>query len=267
MLLLVFPTLILLTLFFFLGITPDQVVKNYRGEVVYNAENEIHFPHLSVGDTLKFAALARTPENRLPGVSRDQHATHTRDVVMTMFGLLHTMNTRVGNDFIRGVSGGERKRVSIAEVVLAGAAIQTWDNATRGLDSATALSFVKSLKIDADLGGASILFHSTRHRKMLTIFDKVTVLYLGRQIYFGPTNEAKKYFEDMGYICIDRQTTGDFLTSLTSPSERVIKPGFENIVPRTLTSLRSTGTRALNIRSLLRKLTNGIMNIPLVVLA
>jgi ATP-binding cassette subfamily G (WHITE) protein 2 (PDR) len=51
----------------------------------------------------------------MPGISREQFATHMRDVVMAMFGLNHTINTRVGNDFIRGVSGGERKRVSIAE--------------------------------------------------------------------------------------------------------------------------------------------------------
>lgn len=55
------------------------------------------------------------PRNRLPGVTREQYATHMRDVIMAVFGLNHTLNTKVGNDFIRGVSGGERKRVSIAE--------------------------------------------------------------------------------------------------------------------------------------------------------
>lgn len=61
----------------------------------------------------------------------------------------------------------------------------------------------------------------------------MTVLYEGRQIYFGRTNEAKKFFTDMGFDCPERQTTADFLTSLTSPAERVVKPGFENVVPRT----------------------------------
>jgi hypothetical protein len=55
------------------------------------------------------------PRNRIPGVTRDRYAEHMRDVIMTIFGLSHTLNTKVGNDFIRGVSGGERKRVSIAE--------------------------------------------------------------------------------------------------------------------------------------------------------
>lgn len=67
----------------------------------------------------------------------------------------------------------------------------------------------------------------------IQVFDKVTVLYEGRQIYFGRTNEAKKFFTDMGFDCPERQTTADFLTSLTSPSERTVKKGYEGKVPRT----------------------------------
>ncbi|VVT57142.1 uncharacterized protein SAPINGB_P005555 [Magnusiomyces paraingens] len=216
------------------GITPVEIINHYRGEVIYNAETEIHFPMLTVGDTLKFSALARTPQNRLPGVTRDQHATHVRDVVMASFGLLHTMNTIVGNDFIHGVSGGERKRVSIAEVVLAGASLQCWDNSTRGLDSATALEFVKNLKINSDISGASILVSIYQaSQDAYDLFDKVTVLYKGRQIYFGSTTKAKEFFEKMGYYCPPRQTSGDFLTSLTSPAERIVKPGYEGKVPST----------------------------------
>jgi ATP-binding cassette subfamily G (WHITE) protein 2 (PDR) len=54
---------------------------------------------------------------------------------MSVFGLSHTYNTKVGSDFVRGVSGGERKRVSIAEMALTGSPLGCWDNSTRGLDS------------------------------------------------------------------------------------------------------------------------------------
>lgn len=64
-------------------------------------------------------------------------------------------------------------------------------------------------------------------------FDKVIVLYEGRQIYFGRTTDAKRYFIDMGFECPHRQTDADFLTSMTSAQERVIRSGFENAVPRT----------------------------------
>ncbi len=59
------------------------------------------------------------------------------------------------------------------------------------------------------------------------------VLYEGRQIYFGHTQNAKAYFTAMGFQCPDRQTTADFLTSLTSPLERIVRPGFEHVVPQT----------------------------------
>jgi ATP-binding cassette subfamily G (WHITE) protein 2 (PDR) len=61
----------------------------------------------------------------------------------------------------------------------------------------------------------------------------VTVLYEGRQIFFGRTCDARSYFERLGFECPASQTTPDFLTSMTSPSERRIKPGHENTTPRT----------------------------------
>lgn len=65
------------------------------------------------------------------------------------------------------------------------------------------------------------------------IFDKVLVLYEGYQIYFGLTTDAQAYFEALGFQCPNRQTTADFLTSMTSPQERVVRRGWENKVPRT----------------------------------
>jgi ATP-binding cassette subfamily G (WHITE) protein 2 (PDR) len=87
-----------------------------------------HFPHLTVGQTLEFAASARTPSRRMKGMSRVEFSKHVTEVVMAVFDLSHAHNTKVGDDFVRGVSGGERKRVSIAEMVVAGVALAAWDN-------------------------------------------------------------------------------------------------------------------------------------------
>ncbi|KAF8875682.1 ABC-2 type transporter-domain-containing protein [Mucidula mucida] len=216
------------------GIPLETMHKDFRGEVIYNAETDVHFPNLTVGQTLTFAARARTPRTRLPGVTRDMFADHMRDVVMAVFGLSHTVNTKVGNDFVRGVSGGERKRVSIAEAALSGSPLQCWDNSTRGLDSATALEFVKTIRMSTNyMSSAAVVAIYQASQDIYDIFDKAVLLYEGRQIYFGPVNEAKKFFVDMGFDCPPRQTTADFLTSLTSPAERQIRPGFEAKVPRT----------------------------------
>jgi ABC-type multidrug transport system ATPase subunit len=106
----------------------EKMHNEFRGETIYNAETETHFPNLTVGQTLTFAAKARVPRNRIQGVTRQVHAEHLRDVVMALFGLSHTFNTKVGNDYIRGASGGERKRVSIAEAFLSNCLLQCWDN-------------------------------------------------------------------------------------------------------------------------------------------
>jgi hypothetical protein len=65
------------------------------------------------------------------------------------------------------------------------------------------------------------------------LFDKVLLLYEGRQIYFGRVGDAKSYFENLGYECPESQTVADYLTSMTSPRERTPRQGFENRVPRT----------------------------------
>ena len=140
---------------FVLGISRDTMQSQFRGELIYQAETDVHFPRLTVGQTLLLAAQARTPQNRIPGVSRLRYAEHLRDVVIAAFGLSHTIDSQVGNDFIRGVSGGERKRVSIAEVILTQASVQCWDNSTRGLDSAAALQFVRTLRLASNLSGAT----------------------------------------------------------------------------------------------------------------
>ena len=99
------------------GVPVDTMKRTYRGSVVYNAETETHFPYLTVGQTLQFAAKTRTPAQRPNGISRGEYSAKMTEVLGATFGLKHTFNTKVGNDFIRGVSGGERKRVSIAEMV------------------------------------------------------------------------------------------------------------------------------------------------------
>ncbi|WRT64451.1 uncharacterized protein IL334_001383 [Kwoniella shivajii] len=216
------------------GITPKQMHGRFRGEAIYTAEVDVHFPGMTVGETLQFAAEARAPRSPPGGLSRIQWATHYRDVIMSVFGITHTINTKVGNDFIRGVSGGERKRVTISEAALAGAPLQCWDNSTRGLDSANAIEFCKTLRMQAEyLGTTAVVAIYQSPQSAYDLFDKVSVLYEGEQIYFGKIHEAKPFFEDMGFECPAQQTTPDFLTSLTSPSERKARPGFENRVPNT----------------------------------
>ena len=99
------------------GTDAKTMKKDFRGEVIYNPEDDLHYATLSVKRTLMFALQTRTPgkESRLEGESRADYMKEFLRVVTKLFWIEHTLGTKVGDQFVRGVSGGEKKRVSIAE--------------------------------------------------------------------------------------------------------------------------------------------------------
>ncbi|TIC28832.1 ABC multidrug transporter [Wallemia mellicola] len=216
------------------GLSSEEVKKKYRGEVVINTEEDIHFPTLTVAQTLAFAIREKVPRIRPPGMKRSEFVNYILEALLKIFGIEHTANTIVGNDVVRGVSGGERKRVSIAETLISRASVMCWDNSTRGLDASTAVDYVRSLRIITDItGGTSIATLYQAGEGIYELFDKVCVIDEGRCIFYGPANEACAYFESIGFYKPPRQTSADFLTGITDIHERTIKEGWESLAPRT----------------------------------
>lgn len=241
----------------FKGIGFEEMIKHHRGDVAYNKEVDIHFPHLTVGQTLSFAAYARAPHQRVKDMSRNEYVETLTQVVMSIFGLSHTFNTKVGSEFVRGISGGERKRVSIAEMFLSRCRIGAWDNSTRGLDAASALKFVRALRLAADMGQSCHAVAAYQASQgMYDLFDKVVVLYEGYQIYYGPREQAVSYFQNMGWARPDRQVSCDFLTAITNPAERKAFPGMENKVPRTAKEFAEYWKRSPEYQNLREQITN-----------
>ncbi|KAK9477636.1 ABC-2 type transporter-domain-containing protein [Lipomyces japonicus] len=215
------------------GLDQKTVMRYFNGDIIYNAELDVHFPTLTVDQTLSFAVKIRAPRTRVDNITRQKYITSVRDVIATVFGLRHAYNTKVGNDYVRGVSGGERKRVSLAEVMAARPVMVSWDNATRGLDSSTALEYAQTIRTSTSLlqnVALVTIYQAGEH--IYKLFDKVTVIYAGRQVYFGPIDKAKQYFVNMGWECPARQTTSEFLTAVTDAGGRTPRSGYENKVPR-----------------------------------
>ena len=107
--------------------TPEQIEKHHRGDVQYCPEDDVHFPTLTVEETLSFAAKTRTPRYRVDDKSREEFNRTIIDVITTVFGLRHVRGTLVGDAAIRGVSGGEKKRVSIGEALATRSLLNSWD--------------------------------------------------------------------------------------------------------------------------------------------
>lgn len=135
---------------------------------------------------------------------------------------------------VRGISGGERKRVSIAETLATKSTVVCWDNSTRGLDASTALDYAKSLRIMTDVSNRTTLVTLYQAGEQIyELMDKVMVIDEGRMLFQGRANEAKQYFIDLGLHCPPRETTADFLTSVTDPAQREVRAGYEASAPKT----------------------------------
>ena len=208
---------------FYIGNSLAHVQTHSRGDYVYLPESDVHFHHLTVAQTLQFASRARS----------SVESKSTEGIIGSLY-LAHTLNTKIGNHSIKGISGGERKRASIAEVLVGASRLQCWDNSTRGLDSANALRFVQTLRSSARENGTlavATLYQASED--IYNCFGQVILLYEGRQIFYGSINNAKACFTDLGFLCPKRSTTADFLCSLTDPEQRLMDQSRKDEVPRT----------------------------------
>ncbi|RYP20565.1 hypothetical protein DL765_002722 [Monosporascus sp. GIB2] len=211
------------------------MAKDFRGEIIYNPEDDLHYATLTVRYTLGVALQTRTPgkESRMEGESRKDYVKEFLRVATKLLWIEHTLDTKVGNEYIRGVSGGERKRVSIAEALITRASVQGWDNSSKGLDASTAVEYVQSLRALTNMAHISTAVSLCQAGESLyNIVDKVLLIDNGKCLYYGTADRAKQYFLDLGLECPDRWTTADFLTSVTDPFERSVKPGWKNRIPR-----------------------------------
>ncbi|KAJ5548200.1 CDR ABC transporter [Penicillium frequentans] len=218
------------------GTDSGAMAKNYRSEVSYNPEDDLHYATLTVRETLLFALKTRTPdkESRISGESRKDYQQTFLSAIAKLFWIEHAMGTKVGNELIRGISGGEKKRVSIGEAMVTKASTQCWDNSTRGLDASTALEYVQSLRSLTNTAQVSTLVALYQaSENLFNLFDKVILIEDGKCAFFGSSDDAKSYFENLGFECPPRWTTPDFLTSVSDPHARRVKTGWENRIPRT----------------------------------
>ncbi|KAG5983903.1 hypothetical protein E4U55_006815 [Claviceps digitariae] len=224
----------------FYGSLKSDEAKSYRGQIVLNTEEEVFFPALTVGQTMDFATRLKQASHLPTGVTDpEEFRRQTKDFLLRSMGIEHTVDTKVGNAFIRGVSGGERKRLSIIECLATRGSVFCWDNSTRGLDASNALEYTKAIRAMTDvLGLASIVTLYQAGNGIYNLFDKVLVLDQGMQIYYGPMSQARPFMEQLGFICDEGANVADFLTGVTVPTERKVCKEKQFTFPRDAASIR-----------------------------
>ncbi|KIJ53388.1 hypothetical protein M422DRAFT_43055 [Sphaerobolus stellatus SS14] len=206
---------------------------HHRGELGYIPEEDVHLPTLTT-----VGISARSPENGMQGLLQERTVNGYVKAVSDVLGISHAFNTPIGNAMICGISGGEKKRVSIAEMLGANVKLGCWDNlsysATRGLDSSTALQFVHTLRTATNISKVTTIAALYQISDAIyELFDKAALLPEGHLIYFGPVTMARKYFINMGYQPAYCQTTSDFLVGVTDPLCRSFREGHPDFVSRT----------------------------------
>ncbi|KAK9319399.1 P-loop containing nucleoside triphosphate hydrolase protein [Lipomyces orientalis] len=215
------------------GSMPAKEASQYRGQIVMNTEEELFFPTLTVGQTIDFATRMKVPFHLPDGSSNQACQAEMKDFLLQSMGIERTHETKVGNEYVRGVSGGERKRVSIIETLATRGSVFCCDNSTRGLDASSALEYTKAVRAMTDvLGLASIVTLYQAGNGIYDLFDKVLVLEGGKEIYYGPRTEARPFMENLGFVCREGANVADFLTGTTVPTERLIRSGHEPTFPR-----------------------------------
>lgn len=206
------------------GVDSKDMRSNFRGDIVFCSEDDIHFPSLNVEQTLHVSSICREAKNRTE-TSPQKRDDFYEDLVLNIADMLHiqnTLGTRIGNEQVKGVSGGEKRRVTIAEYLSTRPRLSCWDNITRGLDSSTALRVIQTLRQLTDASRITTIVSIYQiSENIYNLFDKVMVLYEGRMIYHGSREKARDYFLQMGYQLVSaKQTTPDFICSVTDPSTR-----------------------------------------------
>jgi ABC-type multidrug transport system ATPase subunit len=222
------------------GSMKPKEAETYRGQIVMNTEEEIFFPTLTVGQTMDFATRLKVPFHLPDGMTASEYQQASKKFLLESVGISHTEDTKVGNEYVRGVSGGERKRVSIVECMATRGSVFCWDQSTRGLDASTALEWTKAIRAMTDtLNLSTVVTLYQAGNGIFDLFDKVLVLDEGEQIFYGPREEARPFMEEAGFICGEGSNIADYLTGVTVPTERRIRDGFENRFPRNAEALRS----------------------------
>ncbi|KAJ3046553.1 hypothetical protein HK097_000762, partial [Rhizophlyctis rosea] len=189
----------------------------WKRSVGYVEQEDLMYTNLTVRETLTTAALLRLPNTHF---SRQQKADRVEEV-LGMLGLSHIADSRIGDSTTGGISGGEKKRVSIGIELVTDPGTLFLDEPTTGLDSATAQNIADMLKQLAVKHGKTIIL--TIHMPRETIlekFDHVALLSQGKMAWFGPSKDALQHFEHMGYKCPPHTNPADFYLDTITPDTR-----------------------------------------------
>ncbi|KAF8393439.1 hypothetical protein HHK36_021683 [Tetracentron sinense] len=213
----------------------------------YISQNDVHIGELTVKETLDFSARCQGVGSRYELLSelakREKDAgifpeaevdlfmkatalegvesSLITDYTLRLLGLDVCRDTIVGDEMQRGISGGQKKRVTTGEMIVGPTKTLFMDEISTGLDSSTTFQIVKCLQQIVHLTEATILMSLLQPApETFDLFDDIILLSEGQIVYQGPREHVLEFFEGCGFRCPERKGTADFLQEVTSRKDQ-----------------------------------------------
>ncbi|KAD2804908.1 hypothetical protein E3N88_38285 [Mikania micrantha] len=184
----------------------------------YVMQDDLLFPMLTVEETLMFAAEFRLPRT----LSKSKKKLRVQALI-DQLGLRNAAKTVIGDEGHRGVSGGERRRVSIGIDIIHDPIILFLDEPTSGLDSTSAYMVVKVLQRIAQSGSIVIMSIHQPSYRLLGLLDRMLFLSRGQPVYNGSPADLPLFFSDFGHPIPDKENRTEFALDLIRELE--VSPG------------------------------------------
>uniref|UniRef100_A0A8C5RVG1 Broad substrate specificity ATP-binding cassette transporter ABCG2 n=1 Tax=Laticauda laticaudata TaxID=8630 RepID=A0A8C5RVG1_LATLA len=205
------------------GLTGDVFINgapqpaNFKCISGYVVQDDVVMGTLTVRENLQFSAALRLSKT----VKAHEKEERINQIIKEL-GLTKVADSKVGTQFIRGISGGERKRTNIGMELITDPAILFLDEPTTGLDASTANAVLLLLKRMCKQGKTIIFsIHQPRY-SIFRLFDKLTLLAAGRLLYHGPAQNALEYFKTIGYECEPYNNPADFFLDIINGDSTVV---------------------------------------------
>ncbi|PIA42747.1 hypothetical protein AQUCO_02000299v1 [Aquilegia coerulea] len=213
----------------------------------YISQNDVHVGEMTVKETLDFSArcqgvgpryellteLARREKDAgiFPEAEVDLFMKATAmegvesnlitDYTLRILGLDICSDTIVGDEMARGISGGQKKRVTTGEMIVGPTKTLFMDEISTGLDSSTTFQIVKCLQQIVHLTEGTVFMSLLQPApETFDLFDDIFLLSEGQLVYQGPREHVVEFFESCGFRCPERKGTADFLQEVTSKKDQ-----------------------------------------------
>lgn len=166
----------------------------YQTYCRYVTQQDILLPTLTPRESLLFAARLKV---------KGSLKSHNEKVnkLLEKLNIVKCADNIIGNEYIKGLSGGEKKRLCIGMEMISDPLVLILDEPTSGLDSFTAKLIIKLLKEDAATGKTVIMTIHQPGQEIYENFDQLILMMAGYFVYQGPRAKAQKYFDSLGYVC------------------------------------------------------------------